>query len=199
VLAPSGALTKRVQDGETPDAIVTTSTGIDALAKSGKVDGATARALASSGVGLAVRKGAPRPDISSAEALRATLLAAKSVAYSDPAGGGASGIHFAKVLGQLGIAAQVNARAKLGRGIPNAEFLVKGESDIAVQQVPELMVVPGVDILGQLPGSLNNITVFSVAALRSSGNAAAARALVEFLAAPEALALMRAKGFSPAP
>ena len=198
VLQPSGALGKLIMGGETGDAIVSVSASVDGLAKSGKVDAATIRPLASSGMAVAVLKGAPKPDISTPEAFRAALLAAKSVAYSDPAGGGASGVHFAKVLEQLGIAQQVNARAKLGRGVPNAEFVTKGESDIAIQQLPELMTVAGVDIVGPLPAALDNITGFSAAVLSSSANAQAARALVDYLASPESIALLRSRGFSPA-
>jgi len=198
VLQPSGALSKRIAGGETGDAIVSTSAGIDGLDKGGKIAAGTTRALASSGMGLAVLKGAPKPDISTPEKFKAALLAARSVAYSDPAGGGASGAYLIKLLEDLGIAAQVNAKAKLGRGIPNAEFIVKGESDLAIQQIPELMVVAGVDIVGPFPAQLNNITGFTAAALAASKNPAAAKALVDFLASPETIALLRSKGFDPA-
>ncbi len=198
VLQPSGALSKRIAAGETGDAIVSTSTGIDGLAKDGRIAAGTTRALASSGMGLAVAKGAPRPDISTPDKFKAALLAAKSVAYSDPAGGGASGAYLTGLLDRLGIAQQVNAKAKLGRGIPNAEFIIKGESDLAIQQIPELMVVAGVDIVGSFPAELNNITVFAAAVLSSSTKAAAAQELVDFLASPDTIALLRSKGFEPA-
>jgi len=198
VLQPSGALGKRISAGETGDAIVSTSAGVDGLTKNGKIAAGTTRALASSGMGVAVLKGAPRPDISTPEKFRAVLLGAKSVAYSDPAGGGASGAYFVKLLERLGIAEQVNAKAKLGRGIPNAEFVVKGESDIAIQQIPELMLVAGVDIVGPFPAELNNVTGFAAAVLASSANAEAAKALVEFLASPETIALLKARGYDTA-
>jgi len=150
-------------------------------------------------MGVAVAKGAPKPDISTPEAFRNTLLAAKSVAYSDPAGGGASGVVFAKVLKDLGIADAVNAKAKLGRGIPNAEFIVKGESDIAIQQIPELMTTPGIDIVGPFPPALQTVTDFAAAVLATSRNPAAAKALVEFLGSPEALALLKSRGFDVKP
>src|SRR5258705_5795822 len=118
-LQPSGALAKRVLGGETGDAIVTTTAGLEPLDKAGKVVAGTTRMLASSGMGVAVLKGAPKPDISTPEAFKRTLLAARSVAYSDPAGCGASVVIFGKVLHDLGIADQVPAKAKLGRGIPN--------------------------------------------------------------------------------
>lgn len=195
VLQPSGALGKRIGGGEAGDVIVSTTAGVEALAKSGKLVSGTTRVLASSGMGVAVLKGAPKPDISTPEAFKRTLLAAKSVAYSDPAGGGASGAIFAKILKDLGIAEAVNAKAKLGRGIPNAEFVVKGESDIAIQQIPELMTTPGVDIVGPLPPTLQSVTGIATAVLSSSQNPAAAGALVEFLDSPETLALLKSRGF----
>ena len=198
-LQPSGAIGKRVAGGEAGDVIVSTTAGIEALDKGGKIAAGTTRTLASSGMGVAVLKGAPRPDISTPEAFKRTLLAAKSVAYSDPAGGGASGAIFAKVLQDLGIAEAVAAKAKLGRGTPNAEFVVKGEADIAIQQIPELMVVPGVDIVGPLPAPLQSVTGFSTAVLSGSANPAAARALVDFLASPETLALLKSRGFDVKP
>jgi molybdate transport system substrate-binding protein len=195
VLGTSGGINKRVAEGEAGDVIVSTSSGIEGLAKDGKVTAGTMRPVAKSRVGLAVLKGAPRPDISTPEALKQVLLGAKAVAYSDPAGGGASGIHFAKVLERLGIAQQVNMRAKLGRAVPNAEAVVKGEADIAVQQVPELLAVPGVEVVGPLPGDLQKTTVYSAAVLATSKEPAAARALVEFLRSPETAAVLRGKGF----
>jgi molybdate transport system substrate-binding protein len=198
-LQPSGAIGKRVAGGESGDVIVSTTTGIEALDKAGKIAAGTTRTLASSGMGVAVLKGAPRPDISTPEAFKRTLLAARAVAYSDPAGGGASGAIFAKVLQDLGIADAVAAKAKLGRGTPNAALLVNGEADIAVQQIPELMSVPGVDIVGPLPAPLQSVTGFAAAALSSSTNPAAAKALVEFLASPETLALLKSRGFDVKP
>ena len=196
VLGTSGGINKRVADGETGDVIVSTSGGIEGLAKAGKVTAGTSVPVARSQVGLAVLKGAPRPDISTPEALKRTLLAAKAVAYSDPAGGGASGIHLARVLDRLGISQQVNARAKLGRAVPNGEALVRGEADIAVQQIPELLSVPGVEVIGPLPGDLGNTTTFSAALLATTRDPAAAKALVDFLRSPETVATLKAKGFA---
>jgi len=195
VLGTSGGINKRVADGETADVIVSTSAGIGGLTRAGKVTVGTSVPVARSQVGLAVLRGAPRPDISTPEALKQTLLAAKAVAYSDPAGGGASGIHLARVLDRLGIAEQVNARARLGRAVPNAVAVVKGEADIAVQQIPELLAVPGVEVIGPLPGDLGNTTTFSAAVLATTREPAAARALVDFLRLPETVATLTAKGF----
>ena len=199
VLNTSGALGKMIEGGAPGDVIVSTTAGVDALAKGGKLQAGTTRAFAGSAIGVAVLKGARKPDISTPDAFRNALLGAKSVAYSDPAGGGASGAYFTKVLERLGIADQVNARAKRGRGIPNAEFLIKGESDLAIQQIPELIGVHGVEIVGPFPGDLHNITNFAAAVLATSRNADAARALVEFLASPETKAFLKTQGFEVGP
>jgi molybdate transport system substrate-binding protein len=199
VLQLSGVIGKRIADGEAGDAIVSTAASVAGLEKNGKIAAGTTRVFASSGMGVAVLKGAPKPDISTPEAFRKALLAAKSVAYTDPAGGGASGAVFVKVLKDLNIAEAVNARAKLGRGIPNANFVIKGESDIAIQQIPELMAIPEVEFVGPFPPALQTVTGFAAAALSSSTNPEAARALVEFLASPETLALLKARGFDAKP
>ncbi|HUN68901.1 MAG TPA: substrate-binding domain-containing protein [Burkholderiales bacterium] len=199
VLQPSGAIGKRVAGGEAGDAIVSTTAGIEALDKAGKLAAGTTRALATSGMGVAVLKGAPKPDISTPEAFRAALLNAKSVAYSDPAGGGASGAVFEKILADLGILEAVKSKAKLGRGISNAEFVIKGESDLAIQQIPELTTTAGVDIAGPLPPPLQTVTGFAAAALAGSKNPDGAKALVEFLASPETLALLKSRGFDVKP
>jgi molybdate transport system substrate-binding protein len=195
VLATGGAIGKRIAEGETADVAISPSSGIESLVKAGKLVAGTSRPVASSGVGLAVKKGARKPDISTAEALKRTLLSAKAVAYSDPAGGGGSGIHFAKVLQRLGIADQVNARAKLGSGALNGEVVARGDADIAIQQIPELTGVAGIDIVGPLPGELQLMTSFSAAVLSSSKDPKAANALIGFLTSREALAILEAKGF----
>lgn len=195
VLATGGAINKRISEGESADVVISPSSGIESLVKAGKLVAGTSRPVASSGVGLAVKKGARKPDISTAEALTRTLLSARAVAYSDPAGGGGSGIHFAKVLQRLGIADQVNAKAKLGSGTLNGEVVARGDADIAIQQIPELTGVAGIDIIGPLPGELQLMTSFSAAVLSSSKDPKAANALIGFLTSGEALAILREKGF----
>ena len=132
-MQPQGAIAKRVTDGEAADLLVSTPAGIDALIKSGKVTDGTNTAIASSGMGVAVLKGAPKPDISTPEAFKRALLAAKAVAYTDPASGGASGAHMAKVLDRLGIANEVNAKTKLGAWHASRKFSrPSGKADIAI-------------------------------------------------------------------
>ena len=198
VYAPSGAITKRVTEGEIHDVLFSTTGGIESLTKNGKVIPGTGTLIASSGMGVAVLKGAPKPDISTPEKFKQALLNAKAVAYTDPASGGASGAHFAKVLERLGIAKEINAKAKLARGVPSASFVAKGEADIAIQQIPELLGVQGVELVGPLPGDLQNVTPFAGGVHVSSANPDAGRALIKFLQSPDAIAVIKAKGLDPA-
>ncbi len=195
VVGTSGMISKRVGEGEVGDVILSTTSSIDALIKDGRIVAGSSRPIAGSGVGISVRKGAPKPDISTPERLKQALLSAKAVAYSDPVGGGASGVYFAKVLQQLGIADQVNAKAKLGRGVPNGDAVVRGEADIAVQQIPELISVAGTDLVGPLPRELQSITNFSAAVLSTCKDRKAASSLIEFLASPQTAAMLKAGGF----
>jgi molybdate transport system substrate-binding protein len=197
VYAPSGAITKRVTEGEIHDVLFSTTGGIETLTKNGKVIAGTGTLIASSGMGVAVLKGAPKPHISTPEKFKQALLAAKAVAYTDPASGGASGAHMAKVLEKLGITKEVNAKAKLARGVLSASFVVKGEADLAIQQIPELLGVQGVELVGPLPGDLQNVTPFAGGVHVSSKNPDAGRALIKFLQSPEAIAVIKAKGLEP--
>lgn len=194
VLQPSGGITRRVQDGETGDVVVTSREGLEALVKGTRLVPGTGRDVAVSATGVAVLKGAPRPDISTPAALRQALLAAR-VAYTDAAGGGASGAVFAKVLKELGIEEAVRARGRLGSGVPNGAFVVRGEADLAVQQIPELLRVEGIEIVGPLPAPFEALTVFSGAVMATSRQPDSARAVLDFLGTPEGRALFRASGF----
>src|SRR2546426_671186 len=137
------AMVKRVQEGEAADLLLAPRSGIDALIKAGKVAPGSDTSLARSSVGIAVRKGAPKPDISTPDALKRALTAAKSISYSNPAFGGASGVHFAKVLERLGIAEEMKAKTKFPpEGGFTARLLAAGEAEMAVQQIGELISVP---------------------------------------------------------
>jgi len=188
-------LVKRIEDGDTPDLVVLSRAGIEALQKQGKLAAGSDVTLASSGVGIAVKAGAPKPDISTAEALKRTLLAAKSIAYSEPSAGGASGVYFAKLLERMGIAEQMKPKTKYPpAGGFSANLLMTGEAELAVQQKPELLHVAGVEIVGLLPGDLNVVTEFAVAIMTGGKNADAAAALIKLLQSSEAATEFRAKG-----
>lgn len=196
----AGALAKRVADGESPDALVAIRGGIDGLVTSGRIAQPTAVTLALSGVGVSVRGGAAKPDISTPEKLKEALIAAKAIAYSDPAKGGASGVHFAKVTERLGIADLVKAKAKHpeAAGLPG-KFLLDGSADLAIAQVPELLEVAGTDLVGPLPGDLQNITVFAAGVVSGAKQPDAASQFLKFLQTPDAIATIRAKGMEPPP
>ena len=188
-------LVKRVEDGDTPDVVVLSRAGIEALQKQGKLAAGSDVTLASSGVGIAVKAGAPKPDISTPEALKRTLLAAKSIAYSEPSAGGASGVYFAKLLERMGIAEQMKPKTKYPPpGGFSANLLMTGEVELAVQQKPELLHVAGAEVIGLLPGDLNVVTEFAVAMMAACKNGDAAKSLIKMLQSPDSAAVFRAKG-----
>jgi molybdate transport system substrate-binding protein len=194
----SAALSKRVADGEQTDVIIGTRESVDGLIKAGKISAGSDATVASSGFGIAVRMGAPKPDISTPDALKRSLLAARMIGYGNPAAGGAAGVHFIKFLESLGIVEEMKAKTKYP--IPGAfvgSMLVSGEVDLAVQSIPELNFVKGVDLVGPLPGDLQVITNYAVAISASAKQPDAARTLVLFLRSPEAVTFIKAKGFDP--
>ena len=192
-------LVKRVQGGETVDLLVLTRQGLDALVKDGKAAAGSDATFASSGMAVVVKKGASKPDISTPEAFKQALLTAKSIAYSNPAAGGASGVYFAKLLERMGIAEQMKTKTKYPpAGGNSANLVVSGEADLAIQQEPEVMAVAGVDVVGPLPGNLINITVYAAGVGTGTKEADAARSLIKFLHSPEAAAVFKARGLNTA-
>ena len=191
-----GALTKRIAGGEAFDLAVLTPKAVDDLAKEGKFAAGSRANLAQVGVGVVVKDGTPKPDIGSVAAFKQALLAAKSVAYIDPAAGGSSGIYVGKLLERLGIAAEVNAKAKLIQGGEVASHVVDGEAEIGIHQISEILAVQGAVLVGPLPAEIQNFTVYSAGV----GSAAkdGASALVKFLAGPHAGPIIKAKGMEPA-
>jgi molybdate transport system substrate-binding protein len=193
------ALVKRLQAGERADVLILNRAGMDAMTRAGRVLAGSEVTLASSATALAIRAGAPRPDISTADALTRTLLAARAIAYTDPAAGGASGIYFAQLIERLGIAAAVNAKTTFPpAGGLVGPLLTSGAVDLAVQQKPELLEVAGVEILGTLPGDLHMVTTFVAGIDASSAEVETAKALIDLLAAPSTVDLFRARGLDPA-
>ena len=192
-------LGKRIESGESVDVLILSRAGIDALVKQGKIASGSDVTLAGSGIAIAVKAGAPKPDISTPEALQRTLLAAKSIAYSEPSAGGASGVYFAKLLERMGIAEEMKPKTKYPPpGGFSANLLITGEAELAVQQKPELMHVAGAEIVGFLPGDLNMVTQFAAGIMPESKNAEAAKALIAMLRSPEAGTVFRSKGLEPA-
>jgi molybdate transport system substrate-binding protein len=196
---PSGALAKRIAGSEAADLVILAG-GIDDLIKQGKIAGDSRRDIARVRIGVAVRKGAPMPDIGTVDSFRNALLKAKSVAYVDPAAGGASGIYLAKMLERLGILAEVNAKARLARGGTEdmvSAIVARGEAEIGLQQISEIMSVAGAALVGPLPDELQTVTVYSAGVPGTAKEAAAAHAFAAFLTTPAAAAVYKTKGLDP--
>jgi molybdate transport system substrate-binding protein len=188
-------LLKRIDAGETADTLILSEAGIDSLKKAGRLVPGTDVTLASSATAVAVKAGAPKPDISTPDAFVKTLLNAKGVAYTDPSAGGASGVYFAQLIERLGVAGEINAKAKHPpAGGFSAELLLTGDADIAIQQKPELMHVAGAEIVGLFPPELNVVTVFVGALMTGTKHPEPSKALLAKLREPDAVALFRAKG-----
>ena len=189
---------KKAQEGDVPDVLIVSRAGIDGLAKDGKI-AAGGVTLGKSIFAFGVKQGAPKPDISTVDALKKTLLSARAIGYTNPAAGGASGVYFAKMIEKLGIADAVKAKSKFP---PPAGFvgtlLTGGEVDIAFQTKPELTTTPGVEVVGPPPGDLGQTNVFAAGVGAGAKDKAAAEALLKFLTTPEAQAVFKAKGFDPA-
>jgi molybdate transport system substrate-binding protein len=167
---------------------------IDGLIKQGKV--VSRFNFARAGIGVAVKAGAPRPDIGSAEAFKQSMLAAKSIAYSRT---GASGVYVAKLMELLGIAEQLKDKTKLVDGVPVAELVARGEVELGMQQINVILPVAGVDYIGPLPGELQGYISFAVGLLAVSKEPEAAQAMIRFMTAPEAASLIRKSGMEPPP
>jgi molybdate transport system substrate-binding protein len=188
---------KRILDGERADVIILTRAMMDDLAGQNKLAPGNIVNVASTPVALAVRAGAAKPDISSADAFRQTLLSAKSIAYADPAKGGLSGVVASRAIDRLGIAEQMKPKTTLVPGAQSPDLVAKGEVELGIAQASEIVPNAGVQLAGALPGELGSITRFSGGIGAGSPSADAAKALIDFLAGPEAGSRFKAKGFEP--
>lgn len=200
-LGPSARLEQRIGDGEVADVSIVTAAGTKDLVARGRLVPGSAVDLARSLIGVAVRRGAVRPDIASVEGFKAAMLAANSIALSKPVGGGQSGAHLAKVFERLGIAGAVAAKARYGTGGAGGLAglaLLRGEADIGLQQMSELMAVDGIDVVGPLPPELQGVTLFVAAITANAEHGDAGRALIDFLITPSAKRIIEATGLDPA-
>jgi len=188
------AIIKDVKEGANIDLIVAGDDTINELVKDGLIAAGSSAKVMQSRVGLGVRTGAPKPDISTAEALKATLLAAKTVAYSQ----GTSGQFFTTVIAKLGIADQIKTKAVIVSGRPVGAAVVSGEAEVGIQQVAELVPVEGVTLVGALPADVNRIIGYSVGIPGKAKEMDIAKALAKFIASAEALAAYKQKGMEPA-
>jgi molybdate transport system substrate-binding protein len=194
---PSPRLAKQIAEGETNDAAIVGAQGADDLIRLGKMVAGSRTEIARSPIALAVQKGAPKPDISTAEKFAQALLAAKSIAMSNPVGGGTSGGVLARAYERLGIADAIKGKLTFGAGGPAGlvgHYLARKEIEIGIQQLPELMMVPGIDIVGPLPEGVQSISVFTGGVSTAAKNPDGAAALLKFLRSSEVAAVVRAKG-----
>ena len=188
------AIPNRLARGEAFDVVIMAAPALDKLIQDGKVDAGSKVDLVRSSIGMVVRAGASKPDISTVEALKRTLLAAKSIAYSDSA----SGVYLVKELfPRLGIADQIAAKSKVIAGTAVAEEVAAGRADIGFQQVSELLPVEGVDLVGKLPAEAQRVTLFSAGIVTGAQHPDAARALIRFLTSPEAAPVIEKTGLEP--
>lgn len=185
------AMVARIRGGESGDALVLGSGAVKELAEAGFIDGASRRGFARAVVGVGVRSGTPHPDISTVDAFRNTLLAARAIAHTVH---GASGMYIPTLLEKLGIAEQMKAKTVNRPGGYIGTVVVAGEADIALQQIPELLAVPGLDCVGPVPDAVQKSFETSIALFSASPHAKAAQAMIEFFANPANTPLFRAKG-----
>ncbi|HEX4368475.1 MAG TPA: substrate-binding domain-containing protein [Rhodopila sp.] len=193
--APTVALLDRLRAHDAADIAILTAQGIDDLSREGIIRPGTRSDVALSFVGIAMKTGASRPDIETVAAFRQALLSARSIAYSRI---GASGIFFAGLIERLGIAAEVNAKAVIVPSGFTAERVANGEVELAVQQISELMVVPGIEVVGPLPAEIQTVATFSAGILASSERAEASASFLRFLTSPAIAPALRRAGLQPA-
>ncbi|MGB7035242.1 MAG: substrate-binding domain-containing protein [Xanthobacteraceae bacterium] len=190
-------LKQRVSDGEGDDVAVLIRPMMDDLLKQGKLVAGSLTDVGGTPVAIAIRAGAPKPDIGTVDALKHTLIVAKSISYSDPAKGGASGVYFAKVVDQLGLTDELKTKTILVPGAQAPELVAKGEAELGVAQGSEIVPVAGAEVLGPLPGNLGSVTQFTAGVASASKTPDAAKAFIKFITGPDAAPVLKAKGFAP--
>jgi molybdate transport system substrate-binding protein len=192
-----GGLLRCIAGGETFDVVLMSPGGLDELARSGRIVAGSRVRLAQVGVGVGVKTGAAAPDISTVAAFRAAMLQVRAVAYIDPASGGSSGLYVAKLFQTLGIAEAMAPKSVLIKGGLAATAVADGRADVVVQQISEVVAVPGVTLVGPLPPEIQNQTVYAGAIATDSAVPDAARAFLTTLAGPQARSVLAAKGMTP--
>jgi len=186
---------KRLVDGDRADVIILTRSMMEDLAKEKKLAPGDLVNVAGTPVALAARAGVPKPDISTVEAFKQTLLSARSISYADPAKGGLSGVVASKAIERLGIAEQMKAKTTLVPGAQSPDLVAKGEVELGIAQASEIVPIAGTQLVGPLPGELGSMTLFTGAVGAETQSADAAKALIDFLSGPEAAPHFKSKGF----
>lgn len=191
---PGVDVLKRVKEGESSDIVILQAKDIDTLIAAGRIDPNGRFELAKSGVGVAVRAGAPRPDISTTDALKRALLAAKGISFST----GPSGVYMLELFEKLGIANDIKPKLKQIKGEPSGAACARGETELAFQQVSELLPVPGIDLIGTLPPEVQKVTTFCAGLQKTAREVAAAKEWIAFIKSPAAADAIRKSGMEPA-
>jgi len=192
----AGEIKIRIQNGEDFDVGALPSTVLDELVKQNKILAGSTVNIARSRFGMAVRAGAPKPDVDTADDFRRWLLAAKSIVMTDPATGGVSGVHFASILQRLGIADEMRPKLRLDKAGFNAEFVARGEAEIAVQAEHEIRCVSGVEFV-QFPAEFQRTVIFAAGVGVNAKEPGGSSALVNFLTGPAAIPVIKAKCMEP--
>jgi molybdate transport system substrate-binding protein len=188
---------KRMLEGETADVVILSRAVMDELQKQEKLAPASIEDVVGAAIAVAVKAGAPKPDIGSVESFKRSLLAAKSIVYADPAKGGLSGVYFARVLERLGIAEQMKPKTILVPGAEAGEVVARGDAEIGVAQSSEILPVTGAQLVGPLPGEFASVTVFSAGIGANTNAPEAARSLIRFLKGTSAGPVFKSKGLEP--
>jgi molybdate transport system substrate-binding protein len=190
----AGALTKRIGGGEAFDLVILTPSALTELTRAGKLAAGPTQPLARVAIGVAVKKGAAAPDISTVAAFQSALLTARAVAYIDPAAGGSSGIYLTKLFEKMGIADRIKPKAVLVPGGIVAQRLVNDQADLAIHQISEILAVPGATLVGPIPAEIQNYTVYAGAVGAGARDGAATKALLEALSTAAARETLKGKG-----
>ncbi|HYC47509.1 MAG TPA: substrate-binding domain-containing protein [Burkholderiales bacterium] len=190
---PTAVMVRRLKEGDRTDVVISSAAALAELIEAGVLDRTSRTDLAACGVGVAVRAGAPRPDLSCAESFRRAVLGAESIVYSH----GPSGVYLNALFDRMGIAGEIASKVKRVQGEPAGGLVARGEAEIGFQQMSELLPVPGIDIVGPLPPEIQEITRFAGAVHARTKQPEAASALVKFFTTPDAREVMKAKGLEP--
>jgi molybdate transport system substrate-binding protein len=199
---PAGAIAGRIGKDDAADVVIVSKAQLQKLESDGKVVPGSLVNIAGISLGVAVRKGAPKPDIGTVEAFKRALLAARSIGYRDPITGSTSGIYTAGLLERLGIAQDLKPKLVLDRSVgdaPENVFLgvAKGEIEMQIGQITEIAIAPGVELAGPLPGEIQNTTLMAAGIVTTSKAPDAAKAFIGFISSPSAAAVLKASGFQP--
>jgi len=199
---PAGSIAGRVQAGEAVDVAIVSVSQLESLERQGKIISGSSVRIAGIAIGVAVRKGGSKPDISTVEAFKRALLSSRAIGYRDPTTGSTSGTYAARMIEKLGIASEMQPKTRLDRSDgdrPEDVFqpLAKGEIELQIGQITEIVLAPGIELVGPLPAEIQNTTVLAAGILTASKSPEPARTLINFLSSPSTAASLQADGFQP--